>query len=188
MGQGLIFQFIINLQLWIWILIINISDFIWIFQYVTRLWRILISWIVHPLYCKSNWKYTLFWNGLCGCFWKLLALTPSVLGHDDVTNGNISQIIGPFWGEPPVTGGFPSQRPMTQSFDVFFDLHLKKWLSEQLRRRWFKTSSHSLWCHINEALRHEPFYIISSSSQSDVESIIAIKSQKENMSEHCACR
>ena len=25
-------------------------------------------------------------------------------------------------GNPPVTGGIPSQRPVTQSFDVFFDL------------------------------------------------------------------
>ena len=26
------------------------------------------------------------------------------------------------WGKPPVTGGFPSQRPVTRSFDAFFDL------------------------------------------------------------------
>ena len=25
-------------------------------------------------------------------------------------------------GNPPITGGFPSQRPVTQSFDIFFDL------------------------------------------------------------------
>ena len=29
-------------------------------------------------------------------------------------------------GNPPVTGGFPSQRPATQSFDIFFDLRLNK--------------------------------------------------------------
>ena len=34
-------------------------------------------------------------------------------------------------GNPPVTGGFPSQRPVTQSFDVFFDLHLNKRLGKQ---------------------------------------------------------
>ena len=28
----------------------------------------------------------------------------------------------------PVTGEFPSQRPVTQSFDVFFDLRLNKGL------------------------------------------------------------
>ena len=30
----------------------------------------------------------------------------------------------------PVTGEFPSQRPVTQSFDVFFDLRLNKRLSK----------------------------------------------------------
>ena len=40
------------------------------------------------------------------------------------SNGNIFRITGPLWGEPPVTGGFPSQRPVTRSFDAFFDLHL----------------------------------------------------------------
>ena len=29
-------------------------------------------------------------------------------------------------GNPPVTGGFLSQRPVTRSFDVFFDLRLNK--------------------------------------------------------------
>ena len=42
-------------------------------------------------------------------------------------------------GNPPVTGGFPSQRPVTRSFDVFFGLHLNKRLSKQSRRRWFET-------------------------------------------------
>ena len=31
-----------------------------------------------------------------------------------------------FEGNPPVTDGFPSQRPVTRSFDVLFDLRLKK--------------------------------------------------------------
>ena len=29
-----------------------------------------------------------------------------------------------------VPGEFPTQRPVTQSFDVFFDLHPNKWLSK----------------------------------------------------------
>ena len=41
-------------------------------------------------------------------------------------------------GNPPVTGGFPSQRPVTRSFDVCFDLRLNKWLSTQWRRWWFE--------------------------------------------------
>ena len=32
-----------------------------------------------------------------------------------------------------VTGEFPSQRPVTQSFDAFFDLRLNKRLSKQSR-------------------------------------------------------
>ena len=53
-------------------------------------------------------------------------------------------------GNPPVTGGFPSQRPVTRSFDIFFDLHLNKRLSKQSRRWWLETPSCSLWCHCNE--------------------------------------
>ena len=41
----------------------------------------------------------------------------------------------------PVTGEFPSQRPVTRSFDVFVDLRLHKRLSKQSRRRWFETPS-----------------------------------------------
>ena len=49
-----------------------------------------------------------------------------------------------------VTGEFPSQRPVTRSFDVFFDLHLNKQLSKQMWGWWFETPSHSLWCHCND--------------------------------------
>ena len=31
---------------------------------------------------------------------------------------------------PPITGEFPSQRPVTRSFDVLFDLRLNKRLSK----------------------------------------------------------
>ena len=52
-------------------------------------------------------------------------------------------------GNSPVTCEFPSQRPLTQSFDVFFDLRLNKQLSKQSRRRWFEMPSRSLWRHCN---------------------------------------
>ena len=48
---------------------------------------------------------------------------------------------------PSVTGEFPAQRPVTQNFDVFFDLRLKKRLSKQSRRRWFETPPCSLRRH-----------------------------------------
>ena len=52
-------------------------------------------------------------------------------------------------GNPPMTGGFPSERPVTQSFDVFFDLRLNKRLSKHSRRWWFEAPSTSLLCHCN---------------------------------------
>ena len=52
-------------------------------------------------------------------------------------------------GNSPVTSEFPSQRPVTRSFDVFFDLRLNKRLSKQSRCRWFETSSRSLWRQCN---------------------------------------
>ena len=52
-------------------------------------------------------------------------------------------------GNSPVTVEFPSQRPVTRSFDVFFDLRLNKRLSKQSKRRWFEMSSHLLWRYCN---------------------------------------
>ena len=40
-------------------------------------------------------------------------------------------------GNPTVTSGFPSQRSVTWSLDVFFDLCLNKQLSKQFRCWWF---------------------------------------------------
>ena len=52
-------------------------------------------------------------------------------------------------GNSPVTGEFPSQRPVTWCFDVFFDLRLNKRLSKQTWGWWFETPSNSLWRHCN---------------------------------------
>ena len=53
-------------------------------------------------------------------------------------------------GNSPVTGDFPAQRPMTRSFDIFFDLRLNNWLSKQSWGWWSETLSHPLWRHRNE--------------------------------------
>ena len=64
-------------------------------------------------------------------------------------------------GNSPVTGEFPSQRPVTQMFDVLFDLRLNKWLSKQSRRRWFETPSRSLWrpCDVTQVAAMPCVYI-----------------------------
>ena len=57
-------------------------------------------------------------------------------------------------GNSPVTGEFPSQRPVTRSFDVFFDLRMNKRLSKQSRGWWFEAPSRPLWRHCNEISRY----------------------------------
>ena len=48
-------------------------------------------------------------------------------------------------GNSPVTGEFPTLRPVSRSFDVFFDLRLNKRLNKQSWGWWFETPSCSLW-------------------------------------------
>ena len=52
-----------------------------------------------------------------------------------------------------VPGEFPAQRPVTRSFDVFFDLRLKKRLSKQSWGWWFETLLCTLWRHHNVYMR-----------------------------------
>ena len=70
--------------------------------------------------------------------------TPSRLSlHDDVIKWKQFPRYWPFFGE------FPSQRPVTRSFHVFFDLPLNKRPSKQSWSWWFETPSHSLRRHCN---------------------------------------
>ena len=58
----------------------------------------------------------------------------------------------------PVTGEFPTQRPVTQSLDVFFDLHPNKPLSKQWWGWWFETLSRPSWRHCNDSLIYQTFW------------------------------
>ena len=53
-------------------------------------------------------------------------------------------------GNSPVTGEFPTQRPVTLSFDVYFDLRPNERLSKQSWGWWFETLSSPLWRHRND--------------------------------------
>ena len=64
-------------------------------------------------------------------------------------NGNIFRVTGPLCGEFTGPGEFPTQRPVTPSFDAFFDLRLNKRLSKQPWGWWFETPSWSLWRQCN---------------------------------------
>ena len=86
----------------------------------------------HILYCNSPkiWIWlSSWWRHQMETFSALLALCE---------------------GNPLDTAGFPSQNPVTRSFDVLFDLRMNEWLSKQSRRRWFETPSHLWWRHCND--------------------------------------
>ena len=67
------------------------------------------------------------------------------------SNGNISALLAICAGNSTMTGEFPAERPVTQSFDVFFDLHLNKRLSKQWWDWWFETPWRPLWRHSNDS-------------------------------------
>ena len=73
-------------------------------------------------------------------------------GHenDDVIKWKNFRVTGHLCGEVAVTSEFPTQRPVTRSFDVFFDLHLNKRLSKQSGVWWFETPLRSLWRNCND--------------------------------------
>ena len=56
-------------------------------------------------------------------------------------------------GSSPVPGEFPTQRPVTRSFDVFFDLRPNKRLGKQWWGWWFETPSCPLWRQCNAEVR-----------------------------------
>ena len=63
------------------------------------------------------------------------------------SSGNVFRVTGPWCGNSPVTGEFPAQRPVTRTFDVFFDLLLNKRLNKQWWDWWYETPSYLLWRH-----------------------------------------
>ena len=67
------------------------------------------------------------------------------------SNGNTFSVLLPLCvRNSPVTGEFPAQRPVTRSFDVFFDMSQNKRLSKQSLGWWFETPSRSLWRHCDD--------------------------------------
>ena len=67
-------------------------------------------------------------NGEANCSCALKGVCVCVyFPHFMVTSSNGSNyaLLALCAGNSPVTGEFPSQRPVTRSFDVFFDLRLE---------------------------------------------------------------
>ena len=83
--------------------------------------------------------------------------------HDDVIKWiTFTALLAICAGNSPVPGEFPAQRPVTRSFDVFFDLRLNRRLNKQSWGLGFETLSCPLWRHCNDACYfryHEVQYI-----------------------------
>ena len=104
--------------------------------------------------------------GACGhsCFLyqHRVCRLPTYIHRYDVTsasglmtssNGNIFRVTGHLCGEFTGPGEFPALRPVTRSFDVFFDLRPNTRLSKQSWGWWFETPSSPLWRHCNGCLK-----------------------------------
>ena len=84
---------------------------------------------------------------------------PVITGHDG-SSGDLtwrrhqmetfSALLAICAGNSPVSGEFPAQRPVTRSFDVFFDLCPNKRLSNHSWGWWFETPLGPLWRHSND--------------------------------------
>ena len=98
-----------------------------------------------------------YWSSHIICSCNMTAVPIHVMvslglndAHDDVTKRKkVSALLALCAENSPANGEFPAQRPVTRSFDVFFDLLLNKRLNKQSIRRWFETPSRSLWRHCN---------------------------------------
>ena len=95
---------------------------------------------VNSLFSAAFWHCTI---------WKFIPIDDAWWRHQMDT---FSALLALCAGNSPVTGEFPAQRPVTRSFDGFFDLRLNKQLCKQSWGWWFETPSRSL-CHYNDRMQ-----------------------------------
>ena len=100
-----------------------------------------------PRYCLSSESRVITWSRQAASSVRRLAHVSTWWRHQMEA---FCALLALCAGNSPVTGEFPTQRPVTQSFDVFFDLRLNKWLSKQPRRRRVETPSRLLLHHSND--------------------------------------
>ena len=106
-----------------------------------------------PAQRDSNAGDVSFWRRHNVPLWRALQILLPWLYQSSMmtsSNGNIFRVTGHSCGEFTGPGEFPLQRPVTRSFDVFFDLRPNKRLSKQSWGWWFETLSCSLWRHRNK--------------------------------------
>ena len=101
---------------------------------------------------QSQWEISLNMFVVIGSHIVIFMIAPLMWYSHMMTssNGNICRVTGPLCGEFTGPGEFPTQRPVTRSFDVYFDLRLNKRLSKQPWGWWFETLLCPLWRHSND--------------------------------------
>ena len=100
--------------------------------------------------CTRCWLYLLVRNDFV---WSLT----SWWRHQMETFSALLDICA---GNSPVPDEFPIQRPLTRSFDVFFDVHPNKQFSKQWWGWWINTPSCPLWRHRNDRARFYNYVFI----------------------------
>ena len=118
-----------------------------------------IKWEHFPCYWADDtwWRHQMGTFSMLLSWWHMMTSSngnifhvTELMTHDDVIKwehfscywaddtwwrhqmGTFSMLLALCEGNPPVTGGFPSQRPVSWSFDVFFDLCLSNsWANNQ---------------------------------------------------------
>ena len=123
--------------------------------------------MVLPIH-KADWLVDTTWYQLTNQLWALTAPYWPERQSESAPGWRAPGKFSPWWrhqmetfsallalcaGNSPVTGEFPAQRPVTRSFNVFFDLRLNIRLSKQSWGWWFETPLHSLLRHCNVADR-----------------------------------
>ena len=129
---------------------------------------IILHFISVPQFCYNTWSSSKCTTRLMRfscrgysrhCWFRVTVLMPTPYMHTCSRRPGtawwrhqletFSALLAICAGNSPVTGEFHAQRPVTRSFDVFFDLRLNKRLSKQSWGWWFETPSHPLWRHCN---------------------------------------
>ena len=88
-----------------------------------------VPWLFNTNDDKTLWHFSVrFCTGAQLCLCTTAELFDAWWRHQMET---FSALLAICAGNSPVTGEFPTQSPVTRSFDVFFDLRLNKRLSKQ---------------------------------------------------------
>ena len=129
--------------------------YIYTSMHTCMLFQCIEKYLVHAYWYilknQDTYMSQIYWSlNICNHFCDKLNLK---LNHDDArTWTHITTLCE---GNPPVSGTFPSQGPLMQSFDIFFDVSLRKQMAKS-SCQWFETPCHS--CDVTEMITMKHLY------------------------------